>query len=327
MSSLCIRKLILLLAIFSISIAGYSQYYNSGSGYWKQKRSSIGFGIGATNFLGELGGRDQVGTDFLNDFEFSQTRPSVYINFRYQLNSFLFAKANFLYGILAGNDNTTEETFRMNRNLHFRSHIFELSAQFEINILDFTNKSLHDRVKANFFTGSSLYAFAGVGAMRFNPQATFNNDWYNLHNLGTEGQNQLNGPEPYSRITLVFPVGFGFRWEVNPLWSFGLEAAYRPTLSDYIDDVSGNYFDNDAIKNSQGEIAAYFADPSLGFMYTDGGDRVPLNSTFTGAQRGDPDDNDAYVTVHITGVYKLAQKRYKRHKGKVNRRKKRRIVF
>ena len=32
---------------------------------WKRNRVEYSFGIGATNFLGDLGGRDQVGTNEL----------------------------------------------------------------------------------------------------------------------------------------------------------------------------------------------------------------------------------------------------------------------
>ena len=41
---------------------------------WKRNRVEYSFGIGATNFLGDLGGADQVGTNGLRDFELSMTR-------------------------------------------------------------------------------------------------------------------------------------------------------------------------------------------------------------------------------------------------------------
>ena len=46
-----------------------------------------GYGIGAANFLGELGGANQIGTHFVKDFEFSMTRPSAAIAYRYKFTS------------------------------------------------------------------------------------------------------------------------------------------------------------------------------------------------------------------------------------------------
>jgi hypothetical protein len=133
-----------------IFLAGSAQgqYFSGKTSYWKNKRHSIGFGIGIANFLGELGGRDQIGSDFVWDLEFSETRPALQINYRYQLGSRLFAKAQFAFGYVGGNDALTEEIFRRNRNLHFRSSIFELSIQGEFNILDFTPKKRYDVAKS-----------------------------------------------------------------------------------------------------------------------------------------------------------------------------------
>ena len=36
---------------------------------WKRQRVEYSLGFGATNFLGDLGGRDQVGSNFVQDFE------------------------------------------------------------------------------------------------------------------------------------------------------------------------------------------------------------------------------------------------------------------
>jgi hypothetical protein len=52
---------------------------------WKYYRQEISFGIGASNFLGELGGANQVGTNRLRDLEFSLTRPTVKVGYRYMI--------------------------------------------------------------------------------------------------------------------------------------------------------------------------------------------------------------------------------------------------
>jgi hypothetical protein len=92
-------------------------------------RSETVYGIGFSNFLGELGGRDIIGTNGIRDLEMILTRPSVHLGFRYRRNPILSFKLNFIYGVVAGRDSLTKEPYRRNRNLSFKSPIFETSLQ------------------------------------------------------------------------------------------------------------------------------------------------------------------------------------------------------
>lgn len=315
------------LMLFTCSTA-HSQYFGAKSTYWKNERHSMSLGLGAANFLGELGGRDQIGSDFIWDLEISKTRPSLMVNYRYQFGSALYARAQFAFGYVAGNDALTEETFRRNRNIHFRSPIFEFAGMLEAEVLNFRSKSRYGLgAKTSIWEGFSLFAVLGVGVTRFNPQGNFDGTWYNLRPLRTEGQGLEEGPEIYSLFTAVIPMGIRIGYEVNKEWSFGLEIMHRITFTDYADDVSGNYYDNEFIRDAVGDLAAHFADPSLGTFIDDNGNERPLNSTGTGQQRGNPDNNDAYMFAHITATYKITQKRFKRTRGRVTKRRTRRVVF
>lgn len=320
-----LSKITALLLIFSTTYAS-AQYFNGQNAYWQRKRSSIGFGIGATNFLGELGGRDQIGSDFIYDMEWSQTRPTLFVNYRYQLGARLFSKGQFTFGVIGGNDALTEEIFRRNRNLSFRSLLFEFSGGLEFEFIQFGNNSRYNRIKSARNHNSALYVSASVGGVHFNPKANFNGDWYALRPYGTEGQKQDNGPGEYALWSVVIPLGMGFRYEINQEWTIGAELIHRITFTDYMDDVSTVYYDNGIITQTQGELAGYFADPSLGYYIDERGNEIPLNSTFTGAQRGDPTDNDAYFSFTINAYYKL-HKRYKRGRGRTIKRRRRRAVF
>jgi hypothetical protein len=75
----------------------------------------------------------------------------------------------------------------------------------------------------------------------------------------------------------------------------GFEFGIRKTFTDYIDDVSKTYYDNDAISQANGPIAAALADPSL----------VETPATNVGSQRGDPSDKDAYMFMIFSIHYKL----------------------
>ena len=94
----------------------------------------------------------------------------------------------------------------------------------------------------------------------------------------------------------VIPIGIGFRRNFSREWSVGIEYGIRKTFTDYVDDVSLTYFDNNLIKSDKGEVAAYLANPSIG--RSDGGDTNP------GQQRGDLKDKDAYMFMFITLTYK-----------------------
>ncbi len=308
----------LIVCVLSGSSA-FGQYFGSRATYWKNSRHTISFGLGAANFLGELGGRDQIGSDFIWDLELSKTRPSLMVNYRYQFGAVLYARTQFSFGYVAGNDALTEETFRRNRNIHFRSPIFELAGMLEAEIINLRSKTRYGvGGKKSAFEGLSLFAVLGVGVTRFNPQGNFEGTWYNLRPLRTEGQGLEGGPEPYSLFTAVIPMGFRIGYEVNKEWSFGLELMHRITFTDYMDDVSGDYYNNDELRMQVGDLSAHFADPSLGEV---------RGQTAEGQQRGNPDNNDSYMFAHITATYTFNQKRFKRSRGRVTKRRSRRVVF
>jgi len=322
------HKVLFSLIAFSLQLAVSAQYFSGKKDVWKNRRQSLSIGIGFSNFLGELGGRDQIGSDFIYDLEWSETRPSLQAAYRYQLGSRFYAKAQFAFAIVGGNDALTKEIFRRNRNLNFRSAIFELTAQVEFDVVQFgQNNQLYNALKRNRHT-SAIYLTLGAGAVRFNPKGNLSGTYYSLKPLNTEGQGFEDGPEEYSLFSFVIPMGIGYRFDINNDWSVCAEIVHRVTFTDYMDDASTVYYDNELIQQTNGELAAYFADPSLGYYVDeDTGDRVPLNSTFTGAQRGDPADNDAYFTVMFKGIYTLPYKRYTRGRGRSVKRRKRKAVF
>lgn len=273
-----------------ISLHGYSQR-------WKKERLMAGYGIGVANFLGELGGRDEIGSNFTRDLEFAATRPGTYMVLRYRLTQKLAIKGAFTLGFVSGADSLTEEYHRNYRNFHFRSPIMELSTQFEYSIIkdrDARRYRLRSS-KGGRIPNFNLYIFAGFGGFYFNPQAYYNGRWENLQPLGTEGQKLgdiLPTRKPYSRFSVCIPFGFGMRLPTDRLWSIGLEYGARKTFTDYLDDVSLTYIDNNTIKVKNGELAAALADRS-----------VAPNPNYT--QRGDPSDKDWYMFMCLSVHYKI----------------------
>ncbi|MCB0763847.1 MAG: DUF6089 family protein [Flavobacteriales bacterium] len=302
----------------------HAQYFRQ-STYWKTHRQEVSGGFGISNFLGELGGRNEIGSPFVWDLELSQTRPSASLGYRYFLKRKLALSGTFTYGILAGNDNLTTEPFRQNRNLNFKTDLFEFAARLEMHLFNEELGHVYDLrgVKGTKSSRVGFYVFGGIGGFYFNPQAQLNNAWIDLKPLGTEGQGLPNGAEEYSNYSLCIPMGIGVRKALSRSWSYGLELQYSKTFTDYIDDVSGVYYDKVVLLAERGPEAAYLSDPSLGVgeLYEQG-----LNPTATGQQRGDPDDLDAYLFLKFQVHYKMYKykSKSKKYRARIRRQK---IVF
>lgn len=283
----------------------------------KKPRKEYIFAIGAANFLGELGGANQIGTNFVKDLEFSQTRTSAAIGMRYKFNKRMAVKGGFYYQLISGHDNLTREPFRQNRNLSFRSNIYELSAQFELFLTKEQQGHLYKIKNAKGMKSYDMqaYAFVGFGGFYYNPKAKYNNRWVSLQPLGTEGQGLPGGPKKYSRVSICIPYGIGAKYALDRDWSIGLEAGVRKTFTDYIDDVSTVYYDKQALTAAHGKVSAALSDPSLAKMPPEyGGNKTSAQQTAAGQQRGDPKDKDAYMFINVTIAYKVPARRRTRSK-------------
>lgn len=268
------------------------------------------YGIGITGFLGELGGANATGTHFVRDFEYKTSRPVISVGLRRRLSSFTSVKSNFFYGYISGSDRLTTEYFRQNRNLSFRSPIIELSAQFEFFIIKEQQGALYKikNARGKKHIDILLYGFAGSGVFFFNPQAKYAGTWVKLQPLGTEGQGLVPGTRKYFRLSPAILYGGGMKFGISRKLSAGVEIGLRKTFTDYLDDVSTTYYDNDALRLIRGDIAAELADPSF-----DKGPSSP-NADGSGAQRGNPENKDFYGFVSFTVNYKMLYRRKTRSK-------------
>ena len=268
---------------------------------WKKTRKEILFGVGAANLLGDLGGADQIGTHLMKDLEISLTRPTVAAGYRYKISPTMAIKGYTGWARLAGNDLLTAEPARNNRNLSFRTNIITASAQFEYSVIEEKVKSRYSRRSKKF--PLNIYFFGGFGFFYFNPESKYyDGKWYKLKPLRTEGQG-LPGSEAkdYSLVQFCVPLGVGFKYPINREWSIGLEYSITKTFTDYIDDVSTVYYDNDAIRAAYGDVAAYFADPS-----TTPNREAPIKGgTNPGEKRGEITYNDSFMFAWLNVSYKI----------------------
>ena len=294
------QSLFLFFFLFFIE-ACYSQGFTRPND-WKKYRKEVVFQGGASAFLGDLGGLDKIGTDFSPvDVEFVLTRPAFSLAYRYKFTKNFNVHTSFNYLLVAGDDKLTTEPFRNNRNLNFKSNIFELAVRAEVSFFASRvghrygiKKTLSRRHKGK---SNEFILFAGIGGFYFNPKGKnpSTGKYEKLYPLHTEGQGLPDGPKQYKRISVSIPMGIAWRMTLNKLWCVGLEFNYRKTFTDYIDDVSTTYYNKAALTEAYGTKSAAYSDPSLGNIP---GATSP-NGDGTGAQRGDK-EKDSYMALQVT---------------------------
>lgn len=268
---------------------------------WKKYRKEIIIQAGVSQFLGDLGGLNQIGSHYSPvDLEFSLTKPAISLAYRYKIVKNFNWHSSFNYLLVAGDDKLTQEPYRHNRNLNFKSNIFELATRVELSL--FSNKIGHRygikrTINRRHKTRSwEFIGFVGVGAFYFNPKGLNAAGHYvALRPLHTEGQGLPGGPKQYSNFAVSIPMGIAYRMILSKLWCVGFELNYRKTFTDYIDDVSTVYYDKVALEAAYGTQSVQMADPSLGLIP---GATSPDGSGM-GAQRGDT-QKDAYLSLQIT---------------------------
>jgi hypothetical protein len=298
------------LVFFHFSVLALSSQSFMRPNEWKKFRRELFVTMGTANFLGDLGGRDQKGTDYSPaDLNFSQTRTAFGVGARYKLERVVNAAAKFSFLQVSGDDAKTGDRYRNNRNLNFKSNILELSARMEYGYQSVKRGGNRYGIMQTYgrmrnFTHNA-FVFAGLGVFYFNPKGrTIEGKWIKLYPLHTEGQGLPGGPKQYKRVSVSFPVGAYYKLTLNKIWSFGIELSFRKTLSDYIDDVGSVYYSKAALEAAYGLQSAQMADPSRGDIY---GATLPA-ADGTPAQRGDR-QKDSFMSLEITGSYIFKQQR------------------
>ncbi len=222
-----------------------------------------GASAGGAAYMGDLNQNNPVKVSGLSAGIFVQRN----------LNPYLSLKLNYQYGKIAGADSTSSTQQFRDRNLSFATSLNELSLIGEFNFMKYTPGADFDH-----FTP---YIFLGVGAVAYNPQATYKNADYDLRGLKTEGQ-----ANPYPYNALVIPYGAGIKYNFSSSWNILFNAGYRYVRSDYLDDVSRAYPNKSKFTNP---LAAALSDRS--------GEKTGTYIGVTGTQRGDYRGHDTYLFI------------------------------
>jgi hypothetical protein len=297
------KKIILFLAVVSLPKLGFSQY-----------KWDFGGSLGASNYLGDIGGKEKPRRDFVYDMNLTQTRLAAGGFARYKLTPVFCLKSSLNYIKIQGSDALSPNPERFSRNLSFRNNMFEVSTVAEYYFYRSSDMSGRpglkgSRKRVDFRT----YVFAGIGALYSNPQADFKGSWVNLRDYQTE--NVAYGP-----LTAVVPLGLGFTYTINRHYRFGFEFGFRQTFTDYLDDVSASYakevFENEAVGVGSPYTSdrASLANRNVELSATESkiaAANYGWNKEFNGDKlnkRGDNTNNDNYLTASISFSYVIKGK-------------------
>ncbi len=215
---------------------------------------------------------------------------------KYNLNHTWGIRGNFAYANTYAHDMYARSEQRRERNLGFFGPIMDASLLVDFNFF----KWLPQRGRIVY----TPYIFAGIGVVSFDPRVYLSSpsgspEKVHLREMRTE-YNVTDNPDMYAQFAYSIPFGAGFKYNLRGPWSVGIELGYRFTLTDYLDDVSGNYstvspsspilpFLPPGRTVSEWQSLAYGNSPTAA----------------PGTQRGDGRPYDSFMTVGITLSYTI----------------------
>lgn len=242
-------------------------------------RAQMGYEVGGFIGLGWYFG------DLNPNFNLGHPGPAVGAIGRYNFNERLCMALTANYTYVKGDDQWSDNPFQLARNLNFASNVVDLGGRFEFNFMKYKHGS-----RDYWFTP---YVFGGLTVFGFTPKTQYQGQWYNLRDLGTEGQ--FTGEEYYV-LQPALNYGFGLKFDLSYEWSINIEIDSRYMWTDYLDDVSTTYADKAELEALHGPIAVALSDRSIP------NDEYPQIGQ-PGRQRGDSRNNDVYAMVKVGLVY------------------------
>ena len=346
---------------FLLSLVFVTSVFSQNKGYFDKKlfdryKHEFNFGIGLSSCQTDLGGSkystQELSEKFggktfrtLYDTDISSSNYVLNAGYSYRFKEKIRFRGNLMFSRISGDDQKTEEFYRNNRNLNFRTEIIELSASTEYHIIKANTGSKHNlrntkgrRISPKILSHIGIYLVGGVGGFLYVPKAKnnfnyqnnrtntnftdagyeFNSDkikYHKLRPLHTEGQG-YEGLEPgddfntpgkifktgktYKKVAMCIPFGFGFQKAFDSYMGIKIELGFRYTFTDYLDDVSGIYYDQILLADNNGTLAATMSGTNSGELTGNG------EATYTenGYRRGNPKNNDYYGFLSVN-FYKI----------------------
>jgi hypothetical protein len=271
--------------------------------YVNAQFQEVQVGIGTANYYGDLNTTNKNVLQPISDHSAFNIKASYSIGYRYHFKEYFSVGAQINAMSLSGYDSDNYSKGFQNtgytrylRNLSFYTDLYELSTQFTF------EPYRNDKRWFNYRWFASPYMSAGVGIFKFNPKTILNGTEYELQPLGTEGQGLSGQQDKYSLAQISFPIALGLKvYSPNRRMAISMDFSYRLTTTDYLDDVSGNYYSNDLFDLNYNAATATLV-KSLS-------DRRIIKSTPNNNIRGNKNDNDGFITMQMKFSYFFNHKR------------------
>lgn len=348
---------------FGATFSQSRRFYDNND--YKKQRHELNFGLGVSSCQTDVGGSQYSeqelnekfgGTIFRSIYDTDLNSSNFALNaaYAYHYKNRINFRGNLIFSRLSGNDTLSQELYRNNRSLNFRTDILEISSVVEFYLKKPTtgNKFNLKNVKGqklapNILATLGIYLTAGVGGFLYVPRArnnfnypdVFYNDgfiahadkttYHKLRPLHTEGQgyeeghslgDDFNVPgkkfktgKTYSPVAVCIPLGIGIQKAFNQNIGIKAEFGIRYTFTDYIDDVSGLYYDRDLLKQYNGDLAATMSGTGsggkngvyryVGYATTYDADGNPNYPNVPIYDQDDPDLLDGYLTIDNNNEY------------------------
>jgi hypothetical protein len=180
----------------------------------------IGVGLGANMYRGELA----------PSFKPWDSRPGIEGLLRYNVSPTIALRLNMLYAGIHGTDKDNKFAMAKVRDAKFSNSIYELAFLAEYNFLDFRKDARYFETSGRF----APYLAFGLGFFGYNAYADTKNSTFNP----------------------CIPLGAGIKWAISKQANVGVEALYRFTFTDGLDDT---YSKNNST-NTTGAQTAYTND-------------------------------------------------------------------
>lgn len=234
---------------------------------------------GISNYQGDLQSKR---------FTFQQAGPAAGAGILYEFTPKLYGRANVTVGKVQGNDKLSN-TYAF-RNLSFSSVVTDVHLGLEYDLLNSYDHSLVP------------FVFGGVSVFHFNPSTLDSNGQkVFLQPLGTEGQGFYPGREKYNLTSFAIPFGGGLKLSLSENIKVRFELGLRKTMTDYLDDVSSTYADQNELLLNNGQQAVDLAFRGDEFK---AGEVYPVANTI----RGNAASKDWYYFTGVGVSFRLKPK-------------------
>jgi Domain of unknown function (DUF6089) len=221
-------------------------------------------------------------------YTIDQAHPAFGFGVLYDITNHIAIRCNANFGALSGDDKYNPRNFP--RNLNFSSPITDIHLGIEYSLLDLNRHRF------------SPYLFAGVSYFRINPSTKDSSGTkIYLQPLSTEGEGFYQGRKKYRLNQFAIPFGAGVKLAISRSIRVAFEIGMRKTNTDYLDDISTTYIDQNILLANRGQQAVDLA-------FRGGELKTGLTYPGDGSQRGKVQNKDWYyfsgfiLSIKLPGI-------------------------